>query len=111
MLSYQETLAWAIQRHRQKSGGYLSLPKTYSEVFSLFLDSLRSTAAGKEFIRYMETVDGDTAHDLDLLPPKPLVLVFLSPWGKEFLTHCVIWLCDGTFETVPHPFYQVGQYM
>ena len=43
----------------------------------------------------------------DVLPSLPIIVLFLSTWGKDLLMACKTWIVDGTFKSAPHPFYQV----
>ena len=103
----QKSLASNIHRMRAKLDAYPKLPKVFSDVVATFPDMLRSTVGGDQFLQYMGSVDGDENPPLNVLPSVPILLVFLSPWGINFLKTCSVWICDGTFKAAPYPFYQV----
>ena len=38
---------------------------------------------------------------------EPLLLIFMSSWGRDVLMASKTWVVDGTFKSCPHPFGQV----
>ena len=47
--------------------------------------------------------------DTNIFPPLPLVLLFMTTWGRDMLSVCSTWLVDATFKTAPFPFFQVSK--
>ena len=91
-------LIQTMQRARVKAGGHPNVPKTFDEVLTMIPAEKKLTASGDCFLQYAGKVT-----DVD----DPVMLIFMSPFGRELMKNSSNFFADGTFKTCPLPFKQV----
>ena len=67
------------------------------------------TVGGESFLIYTGNVEGTAIDQMDKenKNKETLMMVFISPMGREILRSAFIWFGDGTFKTCPLPFAQI----
>ena len=97
--SSEIAMSKAMRRARNKELGYPKLPQTFAEVQALqFPDRFSKTKAGDPFLVLKDFVTTDSEN---------VMLLFLSPFGRQLLGTSTMWTSDGTFKTTVSPFKQI----
>jgi len=100
--SSEMAMSKAMRRARNKELGYPKVPQTFAEVQALqFPDRFSKTKAGDPFLVLKDFVTPTGGNSENVM------LLFLSPFGRQLLGTSTMWTSDGTFKTTVKPFKQI----
>ena len=85
MLTTQSAYQQQVYRAKKKGSGYPPIPVNYDDVIKLLPNELRATVDGDQFLVFNGAVREEGEHH-DVHGNNPLLLVFMSPFGRDLLT-------------------------
>ena len=94
-----------LWRAKSKASSNPKPPRTYNEIMELLPEKYTLTSAGDPFLVYMGNVDGEEEFDGNDF--HQLLLIYMSPFGRNLLSTSGTWLSNGTFKSAPKPFTQL----